>query len=182
MSEILKVGSKGEAVRALQSKLVQLGFSIEADGAYGPATRDAVQQLQAIFGYDTDGIAGPATLKLAEQQAGYGWTVSAADAIKRGLESQGKKTEKGDLAGPDLARTLKSGMDGIDVKYLQLRLGALGYALDSDGKFGPATEAVVRKLQTAFGYDVDGIVGQGTNRLINQQLGYNWNAAKSGNA
>jgi len=59
---------------------------------------------------------------------------------------------------------------------------ALGLALEVDGKFGPATEAAVRQLQTAFGYTVDGIAGQGTNKLINQQLGYNWNAAKSGNS
>lgn len=179
MSEILKLGSKGDAVSALQAKLATLGFSIAVDGAYGAATKDAVEQLQAIFGYDADGLAGPATSKLAEQQAALGWTLSAPDAIKRGLEAQGKKTDKGDLAGPDLTRTLKAGADGVDVKYLQLRLGALGLALDVDGKFGPATEAAVRKLQTAFGYTVDGIVGQGTNTLINQQLGYNWNAAAS---
>jgi len=182
MSDLLKVGSKGEAVTTLQSKLVKLGFAIDADGAYGPATKDAVQQLQAIFGYDADGIAGPATLKLVDQQSGYGWVLGAPDAIKRGLEAQGKKSDKGDLLGAELARTLKPGLDGIDVKYLQLRLVALGYPLDVDGKFGPATEATVRKLQTAFGYDVDGIVGQGTHFLINQQLGYNWNATKSGNA
>ena len=182
MSDILKTGSKGDAVKALQDKLVKLGFSLDADGAFGPKTKDAVEQLQIIFGYDADGIAGPATLKLAEQQAGYGWSVSAPDAVKRGLEAQGKKTEKGDLAGAELTRTLKTGSEGVDVKYLQHRLVALGLALEVDGKFGPATEAAVRQLQTAFGYTVDGIAGQGTNKLINQQLGYNWNAAKSGNS
>ena len=182
MSDILKVGSKGEPVTALQNKLVKLGFSIAADGAYGPATKDAVEQLQAIFGYDADGVVGPATSKLIEQQAGLGWTLGAPDAVKRGLQAQGKKTEKGDLAGPELTRTLKSGTDGIDVKYLQRRLVALGFALDVDGKFGPATDAAVRKLQTAFGYTVDGLVGPGTNKLINQQIGYDWKAAASGNA
>jgi peptidoglycan hydrolase-like protein with peptidoglycan-binding domain len=179
---MLKVGSKGDAVTALQNQLVKLGFSITADGAFGPATKDAIEQLQMIFGYDADGIVGPGTAKLIEQQVGYGWAASAPDAMKRGLEAQGKKTEKGDLAGPELTRTLKTGSEGIDVKYLQRRLVALGLPLDIDGKFGSATEAAVRKLQTAFGYTVDGIVGQGTNKLINQQLGYSWNAAKSGNA
>jgi peptidoglycan hydrolase-like protein with peptidoglycan-binding domain len=168
-------------VTALQNQLVKLGFSIKVDGAFGPATKDAVEQMQLIFGYDADGIVGPATAKLVEQQAGYGWTVSASDAMQRGLEAQGKKSEKGDLAGPELTRTLKSGSEGVDVKYLQRRLVALGLPLEVDGKFGTATEAAVRKLQTAFGYTVDGIVGQGTNKLINQQLGHNWNAANSGN-
>jgi peptidoglycan hydrolase-like protein with peptidoglycan-binding domain len=182
MSDILKTGSKGDAVKALQEKLVKLGFTLDADGAYGPRTKDAVEQLQMIFGYDTDGMAGPATLKLVEQQAGLGWSLSAPDAVKRGLQAQGKKTEKGDLAGPELTRTLKSGSEGLDVKYLQRRLVALGLPLEIDGQFGSATEAAVRKLQTAFGYTVDGIAGQGTNKLINQQLGYGWNAASSGNS
>ncbi|MCB9617402.1 MAG: hypothetical protein H6721_14815 [Sandaracinus sp.] len=30
--------------------------------------------------------------------------------------------------------------------------------------------------QSLFGYTVDGIVGEGTERLIEQQLGYGWNA------
>jgi hypothetical protein len=33
----------------------------------------------------------------------------------------------------------------------------------------------VRSLQTVFGYDVDGVVGPATHKLIEQQLGYGWN-------
>ncbi|WP_414689698.1 peptidoglycan-binding domain-containing protein [Nocardia sp.] len=40
------------------------------------------------------------------------------------------------------------------------RLGFRG--TDLDGKFGPATEAVVKSYQSAVGLAVDGIVGRGT--------------------
>ena len=179
MSDILKPGTKGESVSALQGKLAQLGFSLKADGSFGPATKDAVEELQALFGYTVDGAVGPATAKLVDAQVGYNWSLSAPDAIKRALEAQGKKTDTGELAGADLVRTLKPGTDGVDVKYLQRRLAALGFSIAVDGKFGPATEAAVRGLQTAFGYTVDGLVGAGTNKLINQQVGYGWNAAKA---
>ena len=156
---ILQQGSRGDEVKALQSQLTQLGFPLEADGAFGPATLSAVQDVQSIFGYDVDGKVGPATSKLIEAQVGYGWSLASGDAVKRGLESQGKTTDKGSLAGADLRRTLKQGTEGPDVRYLQHRLVALGLKVDVDGKFGPGTLQAVRALQESFGYTVDGLVG-----------------------
>ena len=34
MSDVLRKGSKGESVRAIQQQLRQLGFSLEADGHF----------------------------------------------------------------------------------------------------------------------------------------------------
>ncbi|HEX6244904.1 MAG TPA: peptidoglycan-binding domain-containing protein, partial [Polyangiales bacterium] len=70
--------SRGDEVRAMQDKLKQLGFNIDADGIFGDKTHAAIITLQTVFGYDQDGLAGPATLKLIEQQAGYGWNLAAA--------------------------------------------------------------------------------------------------------
>ena len=59
---ILKEGSSGEAVRALQLKLKELGyFSGTGTGYYGTVTRNAVIAFQKANGLSTDGIAGPAT-------------------------------------------------------------------------------------------------------------------------
>lgn len=169
MATLIKPGSQGEQVTALQNNLKTLGFELNADGIYGPASRAAVEELQALFGYDVDGVVGDATLKLVEQQAGLGFNVTAPDAVKRGLAAQGK-TE-----GPELTQTLKSGSEGPEVRYLQRRLQALGYTtVKADGKFGPATEQAVKGLQQAFGYDVDGKVGKATNMLTYQQIGYGW--------
>lgn len=54
---ILKVGSSGELVKQLQTKL-----GLTADGAFGPGTEKAVKDWQAANGLTADGIVGPATL------------------------------------------------------------------------------------------------------------------------
>ncbi len=75
---VLKKGSSGEEVKALQEKLNSLGFSLNVDGEFGDATHNAIITVQSVFGYDVDGSAGPATHKLIEQQTGCGWNLSAA--------------------------------------------------------------------------------------------------------
>ena len=174
--QVMKTGEKGTEVSALQTKLSQLGFPLKADGIFGPDTKTVVEELQLIFGYDADGMVGDATHKLIDSQIGYGFRVDKSDAIKRGLEAQGKKTDKGALAGAELTHALKPGSAGTAVNYLQRRLNVLGYQLPVDGKFGPQTEQTVKKLQAAFNYDIDGIVGAATHKLINAQIGYGWNA------
>lgn len=59
-----KVGSQGDEVRQIQTKLKNWGyFSDKIDGIFGPKTRDAVIWFQKKNGLTADGIAGPATLK-----------------------------------------------------------------------------------------------------------------------
>lgn len=59
-----KVGSRGDEVRQIQTKLKNWGyFSDKVDGIFGPKTRDAVVWFQKKNGLTADGIAGPATLK-----------------------------------------------------------------------------------------------------------------------
>jgi peptidoglycan hydrolase-like protein with peptidoglycan-binding domain len=72
-NEVLKQGSSGSSVRALQQKLNQLGYPVTADGAYGTGTVDAVKHLQKSFGYTIDGIVGEGTHALIHQQTGLGW-------------------------------------------------------------------------------------------------------------
>lgn len=179
---LLKKGSKGGEVRTLQEQLKALGFELAVDGDFGKDTDEAVHLLQLCFGYDVDGVVGDGTHGLIERQTAKGWSVTAPDAVKTALSAQGKTTEKGALAGAPLVRTLKKGQDGPDVKYLQMRLQQLGYSLQADGKFGAGTEEAVKALQTAFGYTVDGIVGEGTHTLLNAQLGYGWKAGDTANA
>lgn len=76
-----------------------------------------------------------------------------------------------------MSGVLKKGSKGAEVSELQGQLNKLGFELTVDGDFGTGTEKAVIELQTAFGYNVDGVVGDGTKFLINQQLGYNWNVA-----
>lgn len=56
-SRVVKLGSRGATVKAVQAAL-----GLTADGAFGPATEAAVKQWQSANGLVADGIVGPATL------------------------------------------------------------------------------------------------------------------------
>ncbi len=58
----LKSGSRGDEVKRLQLRLIELGYDPgSADGSFGKGTKDAVQEFQKRNGLDADGIAGPLT-------------------------------------------------------------------------------------------------------------------------
>lgn len=57
----LRKGSKGNGVRWLQWWLRLWGYSITADGVYGPKTEDAVKKFQKRLGLEADGVAGTKT-------------------------------------------------------------------------------------------------------------------------
>ena len=57
----LRQGSRGTAVRTLQSQLNARGASIAVDGSFGPATNSAVRALQRAAGIGVDGVVGPKT-------------------------------------------------------------------------------------------------------------------------
>lgn len=69
--------------------------------------------------------------------------------------------------------TLKRGSSGAAVRELQIRVA--GWAADGarqtfvavDGKFGPGTEAAVRRFQRAYGLTADGVVGPQTQQVLN---------------
>lgn len=59
--EILKIGSSGDQVKALQLQLIKNGAQLTADGQFGPATVTALKAFQLANGLTSDGIAGPGT-------------------------------------------------------------------------------------------------------------------------
>lgn len=75
---VLRRGSRGQAVLALQHDLAALGYRLDADGAYGPGTAEAVRRFQEDHRLPADGIAGPQTRAavakaLAPKQDLGGW-------------------------------------------------------------------------------------------------------------
>lgn len=58
---VLKKGSKGKTVKALQFLLIGYGYDIDADSSFGPATENAVKKFQKSQGLAQDGSVGPAT-------------------------------------------------------------------------------------------------------------------------
>jgi peptidoglycan hydrolase-like protein with peptidoglycan-binding domain len=153
----LKKGSDGAEVRTLQSQLNQLGYGLDVDGDFGPATDRAVRHLQKAFGYTIDGIVGPGTRSLMAQQISLNWrSPGTAEQLEAWSE------------------VLRRGANGAAVRNLQQRLVALGYALNVDGDFNATTEDAIKHLQKAFGYTIDGVVGEATHFLIHQQTGLGW--------
>ncbi len=66
-----------------------------------------------------------------------------------------------------MARTLRRGHSGDDVRTLQQQLHAAGFDPGAiDGIFGPATERAVRAFQQSRGLDADGIAGPLTQRAL----------------
>ena len=130
----LAYGSRGEAVRAMQARLNELGYNCGAvDGVFGGSTRRAVRYFQDAIGFSQDGVATP--------------------RVQSRLFADGAPRYQ---AYVNLAR----GAAGIRVEQLQARLRELGYtAMPVDGSFGERTEDAVRRFQRASGLKEDGIAG-----------------------
>lgn len=92
--KILKKGSKGEDVKKLQQKLLDLGYKLPkygADGDYGNETVATVKAFQKDWGLKQDGIAGPETQKMLNSVPGQ-QKEKTYRVIVRGLtEAQGKE-------------------------------------------------------------------------------------------
>lgn len=70
-SSILREGSIGSQVLSLQQQLVELGYNTGGlDGIFGPATKNAVMQLQRKYGISTDGVVGPQTYAVLSSARG----------------------------------------------------------------------------------------------------------------
>lgn len=69
---------------------------------------------------------------------------------------------------PPQTRTIKKGMQGEDVKEMQIKLAELGYLRQTeiDGDFGKITLGAVLAFQLENGLDVDGIVGLMTKKVL----------------
>lgn len=145
-NQLLKIGSTGDAVKALQTRLVELNYlKGTADGIYGTETAKAVAAFQKANGLARDGVVGENTLS-----ALYG-----SEARKGGNGSAGTDSNQNKPS-----RTIGLGTHGEDVKKLQTRLKELNYFSGAiDGIFGPNTELALRSFQQKNKLKVDGRAG-----------------------
>jgi peptidoglycan hydrolase-like protein with peptidoglycan-binding domain len=135
-STVLRRGSTGAAVSALQRQLKGLGFySGPVDGDFGPATDRAIRAFQEARKLKADGQAGAATLAELERPE----------------------------PPPPPAGTLRLGAHGEPVTRLQRALAERGYYRGPlDGDFGGGTQAALRAFQAAEGLGADGVAGSRT--------------------
>ena len=158
----LKKGSRGDAVRALQQKLIALGYlSGSADGIFGDSTTKAVVAFQTAKSLTADGVAGSATMA-ALNSAYQGGTTSGGTVTAPADISKDQITI---LPGeqPAAYPTIKYGAEGDAVERLQTRLKELGYFDGTvGGNFGTITRSAVMAFQAAANLTADGIVGSDT--------------------
>ncbi len=186
VEQILHVGSRGSAVRALQRQL-----GIPADGVFGPQTRKAVRAFQERHGLAVDGVVGPQTraaLAAGGSQAGpriiRAWWVRPVQrklgvvvdgeygpqsraAVRRYQARQGLLVDG--IVGPQTLRSLgisrgggghSSGVRIIRAWWVAPVQQKLGVPVD--GAYGPVTRQAVKRFQASHGLVVDGIVGPQT--------------------
>ena len=154
----LKKGMSGNAVKVMQTYLINLGYlDSVADGGFGAVTEAALKKFQSVNGLYADGEAGIKTLKVL-----YGVSPKANADIKK------------------LNRTLKVGSTGSDVKEVQQYLKNLGY-LDSvvDGSYGNATKTAAKIFQANENLYVDGEIGNASYKVM-QQTSKKFKALKNG--
>ncbi|GLU48598.1 peptidoglycan-binding protein [Nocardiopsis ansamitocini] len=89
-SGLLRQGAKGSQVKAIQQRLIDLGYWLDgADGEFGPLTTQAVYAVQKAAGIERDGVVGPATRA----------------ALDKGVRPKAS-TSSGNVVEIDLARQL----------------------------------------------------------------------------
>jgi peptidoglycan hydrolase-like protein with peptidoglycan-binding domain/DNA invertase Pin-like site-specific DNA recombinase len=125
-----------QRVRALQRRLRRAGASPgPVDGLFGPLTEAAVRRFQGREGLAVDGLVGPLTTA----------------ALKREAALIASGAGYGDPDGSERVRALQKRLRqaGVDPGPI-------------DGRFGPRTEAAVRRFQGRQGLEVDGLVDEAT--------------------
>jgi len=128
---VLKRGSRGHPVPALQYLLRDRGHMLTVDGIFGPKTEAAVENFQHADLLKVDGVVGPRTWGALVIVVGSG---SSGDAVRGVQEEFGFR----DLSG-EPGRALA--VDGVFGR--QTMAAVLGFqralGITADGIVGPAT-------------------------------------------
>jgi peptidoglycan hydrolase-like protein with peptidoglycan-binding domain len=182
--ELLRIGSRGQAVAHIQKAL-----GIQSDGVFGPKTRAAVRAFQRSNGLEVDGVVGPQTRRAlfgATAEGArilHGWWVKPVQralhlhvdgdygpvsrAAVRDFQRQ-HGLEVDGIVGPQTLRALgitRSGRAHAHPHYFRAWwVAPVQRALDVpvDGVYGPVTRSAVRAFQKRNGLIVDGVVGPQT--------------------
>ncbi|MDD6050849.1 MAG: peptidoglycan-binding protein, partial [Clostridiales bacterium] len=146
---ILQKGEKGDAVKAVQQRLKELGYyKSTCDGSYGDVTVLAVKAFQKKNGLPQDGVAGESTQK----------KLYASTAIGANDKTDSSKDDG----------TLKEGSKGAAVKALQQRLKDLGYYnYTCDSSYGYRTVEAVKAFQKRNSLTANGIADAATQKKLN---------------
>ncbi len=157
---VLSEGAAGDAVTALQNRLIALGYaSGSGNGSYGAETAAAVKLFQRYNNLEQTGVADAATQAAMDSPVAITYQ-DVLNGVTSHENAQAAATPTPEPAMDTVSdmRTLSAGMTGDDVLEVQTRLNALKYDCETDGTFGEATAQAVRDFQSAIGMPQTGEV------------------------
>lgn len=161
---MLSVGSSGDEVRALQTRLLELGFTTaSADGSFGTTTQTAVQRLQEyVRGIEEQAIKAADPSLTADADVSNRLTTvvdGVADPILLDIFYSN--------AFPVVPGELGSGSSGGDVVRLQRRLTGLNFFYGTlDGSYGAQTREAVTAFQKQHKLSQTGTADADTLRVL----------------
>lgn len=150
---VLRRGSSGAEVQALQEALTELGFlKGAADGKFGETTEKAVIAFEQKNKYPDTGLVDA--------------NLQAFLYSGKPLNAKGEATKINTLS-PAEGVTMRSGNTGEPVAQLQAKLKELGYyAGEITRKYDTATSAAVKAFQKTNSLKADGLAGAETRKLL----------------
>ncbi|MEA5570155.1 peptidoglycan-binding protein [Calothrix sp. UHCC 0171] len=171
----LQKGDQGPSVLALQKDLRRAGFyQAPITQVYDVRTEDAVKRFQKAAGLQVSGVAGNTTVEKLEnwKPPAKKTTVATTPAKKPVVQKVANKVTTTNTTTTATTKRrnvgiLGRGDEGEEVRILQERLRVAGYYYgNATGIFGPITEASVKRFQTAYNLESDGLVGPATIRRL----------------
>lgn len=162
----LQIGSRGDSVRVMQYFLSYISAfndfipQTDVDGIFGAATEEAVRAFQRSKGLEDNGIVDEET---------WNQIYYAYRDILNEVPSNNNVTP---ITEPFPGVVLRQGLSGQSVRTIQEYISYIALFFRSintvapTGFFGPATTNAVRRFQSEFGLNPDGIVNEETwNRI-----------------
>ncbi len=139
----LKSGMTGTDVRWVQTRLKDLGYTVNINSAYDSATISAVKAFQKNNGLTVDGLAGEQT-----------FAILSSDFARKATDS------------PVTYNTLRIDNTGSEVTAMQNALIKLGYPLKATGEYDVDTHNAVVAFQVRNSLVISGIADGLTRTVI----------------
>lgn len=164
VSVLSKLGSRGDEVRRIQTKLKALGyFTGTADGVYGTRTQSAIRKFQSACGLTADGVAGPKTLLYlglgSSSSSGKGqYSSSDMYLLAKVIEAEARgEGYTGQVAvGAVILNRVKSSSFPDTIPGVVYQRGAFSCVTDSNWSVSPSATAKKAALAAANGWDPSG--------------------------
>lgn len=163
MAATLRVGSSGEEVKTLQTKLKRWGYYTGSiDGVFGSGTKKAVIAFQKKNSLTPDGIVGPATLKALGMQSSSGSSASSGSNTNGNLyllarlvygEARGEPYKGQVAVAAVVLNRVKSSKFPNSVSGVIYQSGAFSVVSDGQINLTPDETAIKAARDAMNGYD-----------------------------